>query len=328
MDFKFREMTNEDKNALICFLYDNFGKDSLQCKPNRFEWQVVNNPNNARAYLCFFSDELIGQTDYLPGLLRLGDEQFTAAFSVDTMILHKYRRKGIGQKFHQTRLDNYQVALSSGQSHANRKLYGKMGWKKLGSYFKFKIVKRFPKFEFNKLFIKDMFSFLRYKARVKRLNKNPSIKYMADFPDRMLNLLERGVDDEAYIKNDPVSLKWRYQDHPYFTYNYIEVFDGCLSLGCCVTRELTKGCCKLVDFYCKRGDLAGLLEGLTYSLNADCILGQIMGDSLQEYFRKTGFTVTLLPNGCLMGSSKDKRIYDKLDQYNWLLLGSDSDIDK
>ena len=152
MEFKFREMVHEDKPMVMDFLRINFGHNSVQCRKDRFEWLFERNPWKTIIYLSFSKNELIGQICFLPVKLRFKNKQLSAAFSIDTMISPEYRRKGIGRMLHQIRKEKYQVALSSGQSEANTRLYNKMGWLTLGTYFQFDLVKRFPKFKTSKLF--------------------------------------------------------------------------------------------------------------------------------------------------------------------------------
>src|SRR5690349_20559928 len=142
MDFEFREMMPRDKPHVVDFLQKRFGPDAVQCRSGRFEWQFERYPGGSRIYLCFDRDRLVGQSCFLPVTLQLGSDRFSAAFSIDTMVDPEYRRRGIGERLHRIRLETFQVALSSGQSEANVKLYQKMGWPVLGRYFQFRLIRR------------------------------------------------------------------------------------------------------------------------------------------------------------------------------------------
>jgi GNAT superfamily N-acetyltransferase len=328
MEFQFREMENKDKAVVFRFLQKHFGYQSVQCREGRFEWQFEKYPLNAKIYLCFDKQELVGQTCFLPVSLRLGNERLAAAFSLDTMVAPEYRRRGLGDEFFRTRLERYQVGLSPGQSEAAARLYEKMGgWLTLGEYFEFKVVKKLPKFQTLKSFVKDSLNYLNYKARMRRYNKKPRIKISRDFPQKMLNELDRGTPHEAFVAVDEDYLDWRYKNHPYFEYRYAHVFDGQKSLGVCVVRESGPENYRVVDFYCPRTNFPALLEGLAYAFNGYSIEGGIVANSLRRYFFETGYAIVRTSQR-LIGSSKHDKIFEKLSKYDWLIFGGDADNDR
>lgn len=327
MEFRFREMTSEDKPQVSDFLKNHFGNDSVQCRRNRFEWQFERYPGGTKIYLCFHDHKLVAQICFLPVNLQLKNERLSGAFSIDTMVTQEYQRKGIGEKFHQLRLENFQVALSSGQSEANAKLYKKMGWSILGKYFEFRLVKRFPKLKRAKLFAKDILNYSHYKCTLKKYNEKPRIIISSDYPKELSQQLDRGLESEAFIRVSCDYLNWRYGGHPYFKYSYIQVFDGHKWLGTCVARISKPGYYRLVDFYCSRQNFPALLEGIAHPLDGYCIEGELAGVQLRKYFVETGFSV-VNTNQHIMGSSKDEGVKDKLSKCDWLIFGGDSDNDR
>ncbi|HVH68778.1 MAG TPA: GNAT family N-acetyltransferase [Gemmatimonadales bacterium] len=327
MDFQFREMAPQDKPRLLMFLWRQFGADSVQCLPNRFEWQFERYPGGSKIYLCFDRDRLIGQCCFLPVTLQLGSESVSAAFSIDTMVDPEYRRRGIGERFHQIRLDNFQVALSSGQSEANAQLYQKMGWRVLGRYFEYRLMRWIPKPQRPRAFLRDLVDYARFQVRSRRGTKNLRTVVSPDCPDELHNRLDRGEVGEAFIKVERGYLTWRYREHPYFKYMSIQVFRGSEWLGACVARLTSTGCCRVVDCYCPRDNFPAVLEGIARSVDAPCIEGALAGSPLREHFVAFGFRI-LSTQQQIMGSSKDQSIREELSRHDWLMFGGDSDNDR
>lgn len=327
MDFTIRKFTESDKPLLLKFLKSAFGNQSIQGEKDRFDWLYNNYPLKAKIYLCLNGEKIIGQTFFLPIRLKLNDEIFSAAFSIDTMISASYRRKGIGTRFHRRRLENYQIALSSGQSSANEALYKKLGWALLGTYYSFRLVRKVPHFDSIKSFIKDSFIYLKYKCKIKYYNQNSRIKIYSHLPEKMYTHFDRGQEHDAFIEVNERYLTWRYIKHPYFSYKFIEVFERDRSLGVCVTREVRPGNFKIVDFYSERKNFLPMIDGLAKSLDAETIEGELIGIHLKKYFKMAGFYVQDTKTN-LMGSSKNQQIIKKIQNSNWLLFGGDSDNDR
>jgi GNAT superfamily N-acetyltransferase len=319
-------MTSEDKAQVFDFLKNRFGEVSVQCKRNRFEWQFEKYPGGAKIYLCFHDQKLVGQSCFLPVTLQWRGERFSAAFSMDTMVSPDYQRKGIGEKFYQLKRDHYQIGLSSGQTRSAANLYKKMGWSVLGNYFEFRLVKRFPRFQGAKPFGKDLLSFLRCKFTIKKHNRKPRIVISSDLPEETLSELDRGLENEVFIKVGPEYLRWRYTEHPFHHYQYIQVFNERKRLGTCVVRVLKPGYYRLVDFYCLRQNLSELLQGISHSLDCYCIEGEMAGNSVKRYLIETGFSVSET-NQHILGQSRHEGLTEKLMKSDWLVFGGDSDND-
>ncbi len=327
MEFQIRKMTPEDKPQVLEFLRNNFGSESVQCRPNRFEWQFERYPGGAQIYLCFHDEKLVAQSCFLPQILQVRNEQLTAAFSMDTMVAPEYRRKGIGEKFYQQKRENFQVGLSSGQTESAANLYKKMGWSILGSYFQFKLVKRFPRPQKAKLFAKDIVGYFRYKSRLNKFNKKPRVIISSNYSKEVLKQLDRGLESEIFPKVSGEYLSWRYSEHPFYRYQYIQVFDDHQYLGTCVARITKPGIYRLVDFYCPRENFYGLLEGIARSLDCYGIEGRMVGAPLKKYFIDTGFSA-IDTYQHILGSSNHKGVMDKISKCNWLVFGGDSDNDR
>ncbi len=327
MEFQVREMIPEDKPKISEFLRERFGSDAVQCRPGRFEWQFDRYPGRAKINLCFHQDRLVGQSCVLPVTLNVRNDRLSAAFSMDTMVSPDYQRKGIGEKFYQRKRDLVQVGLSSGQTQSAANLYKKMGWSVLGSYYQFRLVRRFPKLQRPRILAKDMLSYLRYQGATKKYNKKPHIVISSECPPALLRQLDRGLENEIFIKVTPEYLKWRYGEHPFYQYHYIQVYDGPQELGTCVARWRKPGTCRLVDFYCRRQNFPGLLEGIAHSLGCYDIEGKLVGAPLKKFFEETGFTLAD-SNQTILGNSKHNGLVETLSRSDWLVFGGDSDNDR
>ncbi len=327
MEFDVREMIPADKPKVSDFLMRNFGSDSVQCRPGRFEWQFERYPGRARINLCFHEEKLVGQSCMLPLTLQFGNDRLSAAVSMDTMVSPDYQRKGIGEKFYQRKRNNFQVGLSSGQTLSAANLYKKMGWSVLGTYFQFRVVRRLPRLQKPKPLAKDILSYLRYRGTPRRYNKRPGLQVFSACPPGLLRLLDRGLENEVFIKVTPEYLKWRYEEHPFYQYQFLQVYDDGQELGTCIARWRKPGTCRLVDFYCPRENFPALLEGLVHSLDCYCIEGRMVGRPIRKFLAETGFTLDD-SNQFIMGNSKIEGLLQNLSQKDWLIFGGDSDNDR
>ncbi len=327
MNLDFRLMAPDDKPVVLEFLRREFGEKSIQCKNDRFEWQCEKYPGAAKVYLCFDEHEMVGQVVFLPVRLLLGSAFRSAAFSIDTMVSEKYRRKGIGEGFHRLRLENYDVALSSGASDANRRLYEKMGWMKLGKYFEFRLVRKPPKISFRKCFAKDCVTYFRYLRKAKNLRRGGNIEVTKTIPHEAEHDLNRGQEGEAFLETDRGYLEWRYDEHPYFDYKYVQAWKRGKSLGFCLLREFLPDRYKLVDLYCRRENVRSFLGELAHGLDAYSIEGEMVGVPLVEEFLDVGFRVTWTDQ-FVTGSAKDTALVKLMRQSNWIVFMGDSDGDR
>lgn len=134
-----RQATLDDKPAIAEFLRAAY-PDRHQYKfPDRWEWQFENNPFRDRIqsgnpnegklpiWLAFDGERIIGQTGAQIEPLKLGDQNVLVGWSVDTIVLPEYRRKGIGHRLQQANQSYHQVFMSLAMSDANRRIKTSLG---------------------------------------------------------------------------------------------------------------------------------------------------------------------------------------------------------
>lgn len=327
MEFLYREANSGDKEEVLLFLREQFGKESYQCKPGRYEWQFGQYPLDAKVYLCLHRNEIVGCVGFLPAKLLLGNEEVLGAFSIDTMVKAEYRRLGIGREFHSIRIKNYQIAISSGQSYSNARLYEKMGWLVAGQYFCARIVRQVPVYRDVKGYVKDWLTYLRFRKKQGISSLEPRVDVHDRMPMEMADRVDRGSDSECFVKVDEEYLSWRYENHPYFEYKYVNVYNCDEYLGTCICRELQPGCHRIVDIYCDRSDFPSLIEALSHALKGHSIECEMVARPLESVFRRAGYYVSPKNQNVVYGT-RNQDLSRKLSKRSWLVYGGDSDNDR
>ena len=89
----------------------------------------------------------------------------TAPFRPTRLSTPSFRGRGIGRAMHESRLKDYDWALSSGQSPANARLYRRMGFLSVGQYRQCLAQTSLPPLGLRLRFAREMVSWLRWRAR-------------------------------------------------------------------------------------------------------------------------------------------------------------------
>jgi hypothetical protein len=326
--YHFRKMEQADIPVVRDFMSTNFGKTSHMGRTNWVDWQYVDNTEDTQIYLCLCGQRLVAMSGVIPVKLLIRDRVYSGAFSINTMVNHLHRRNGIAQQFHLQRLHNYDFALSSGQSPANRALYMKMGWSIYANYYDVLIVKKFPRPYFNKSFLKELYSWLHWKTGSTLISANDySLKMTTEVPAEAAYFSKKRWSKESIGPvRLPEYLQWRYQNHPYFDYYFVRVHHKEKLVGFAVMRD-GDACKILLDVYCKSTNLEEFLLAIASNLPTEKILGKITGASLKASFKKAHWTV--MPDGTfLIGHSRNPDMRQTAKNMSWSFFLGDSDKDK
>ena len=130
-----RWATPEDLPRLEAFWRAQFGADSIQALPGRCAWLFAGQPRGLQVALAEVEGELVAACGHLVMTLRLPDVgPRDAAFGIDFMISPAYRRRGLGSRILDLRLERFPLVLSTGQSPAMAALYRERGAVDLGQF--------------------------------------------------------------------------------------------------------------------------------------------------------------------------------------------------
>lgn len=128
-----RWATPEDLPRLESFWRAQFGDDSVQAQPGRSAWLFAGQPRSLQVALAEAEGELVAACGHLVMTLDLPEVgPQDAAFGVDFMIAPTYRRRGLGSRILDLRLERFPLVLSAGQSPAMAALYRDRGAVDLG----------------------------------------------------------------------------------------------------------------------------------------------------------------------------------------------------
>jgi GNAT superfamily N-acetyltransferase len=120
---------------LEAFWRTQFGGGSIQALPGRCAWLFANQPRGLQVALAEADGEVVAACGHLVMALDLPEVgPRDAAFGIDFMISPAYRRRGLGSRILDLRLDRFPLVLSTGQSPAMAALYRERGAVNLGQF--------------------------------------------------------------------------------------------------------------------------------------------------------------------------------------------------
>jgi GNAT superfamily N-acetyltransferase len=294
-----------------------------------FAWQYVDNPDGFDVRVCRDKDSIAGISGFIPCRLDIDGVVRTGAFSTNTQVAPPYRRQGLGQALHETRLRDYDWALSSGQSAANRRLYEQLGFVVSGDYRRVFVQTTRPRFRFRAQTLREWRSWLFWRFGAQRhahADHAVRVEVEPHAPPDDPTLYGSRFDGSAVGPRwDRRHVVWRYERHPYFTYRFASVFEGEERLGFGVVRE-TRTATVLVDLYGRLATRPLVLRGIAERFRG-LISGVFVGASLDRMFRKEGW-LTFRAGGQLMGKSNDPSLHRQLSEREWCFFAGDSDSDR
>lgn len=100
--------------------------------PERWQWQFIDNPfvhgfEGIPIWIALAEDRIIGQTCAQLEPFKVGDQQTTVGWSVDTFVCPEYRGYGIGKQLQKANQDAHRLFMSLSMSAANRGIKKKLG---------------------------------------------------------------------------------------------------------------------------------------------------------------------------------------------------------
>ncbi len=124
-----------DLAELEAFHAEHFGADSVQALPGRVRWLYFDHPLGLHVAVCRDGGRLVASCGHLAQVVPVAGAPVTAGFGIDFMVAPSHRRRGIGKRFLEMRLERFPLSLSTGQSAEMRALYAACGGVELGPLF-------------------------------------------------------------------------------------------------------------------------------------------------------------------------------------------------
>ena len=317
-------MTPADLETVHAFMHAHVPSDSRQTA-EWLAWQYVDNPEGFDVRLALVDDRIVGMSGFLPCRVEVDGEVRTAAFSTNTLVDPAHRGRGIGREIHEARLADYEWALSSGQSPANRRLYDRMGFTLAGRYRRVFAQPHLPAATANVRYLRELGAWVYGRARGGAGTGALSVAVGSEVPDAPEACYRERFRRPAIGPVwDVAHVRWRYERHPYFTYEFVVVTDTVRTRGFAVLRR-TAATRVLVDLYARHDDQVSVLRAVADHVGA--ITGQVVGATLDRTFRKAGW-LTLPASNRLVGRSNDPVLDGLLRERLWCFFGGDSDSDR
>jgi ribosomal protein S18 acetylase RimI-like enzyme len=320
-----RRMTAEDEAAVHAFILSHTPVSRPQRRPGWLHWQYADNPSGFDVRLCEDPEGMIGISGFVPCRLLVGETIRTGAFATNTLVDERHRGRGIGRRLHELRLEDYDFALSSGQSAENRQLYTKLGFVSCGRYRRLLVQTTRPRLRPAPRLLREIYSWAQWRIAA-RHRPDVRVEVSGTVPPMDDALFRERFGDEAVgplWNRDHIA--WRYERHPYFKYAFVQVFAGPRLIGLAVTRE-TATTTVLADLYCRPSDAHDVLIGVGRAA-ARPIVGHYVGRALTDRFHRAGWT-TFVSTNELIGRSSDPELHRQLTTRSWCFFGGDSDADR
>jgi len=126
-----RQATLDDKPAIFDFIRQAFAGREQYKIPHRWQWQFEDNPfrdeQRLPVWVAFDGDRVVGQTGAMMEPIKLVDRELNVGWSVDTMVLPKYRGQGWGQKLQEANQASHDVFMSLKMSEQNARIKTRLG---------------------------------------------------------------------------------------------------------------------------------------------------------------------------------------------------------
>jgi len=319
-------MRLNETDVLRSFLAAHVPPDRPQLRSGCLEWQYRDNPDGCDVRFCHVGERLAGVSGFIPCSMVVDGATRRGAFSTNTFVAPSFRGRGIGRAIHESRLADYDWALSSGQSPANARLYRQLGFLVVGRYRQCLAQTRLLRAGLRLRIPREIVSWLRWRA-AGRDGRDAGLdvrvdKALPDVPAACYT--DRFASGALGPTWTPDHVAWRYASHPYFDYRFVVVACAAAPLGFAVVRPQADRFL-LVDLYARLADQVGVLRAVAHAVGP--IGGHFTGAALDGVFRAAGWTTWPAANR-LMARSNDPVLHRLLDQRSWCFFGGDSDADR
>ena len=325
-DFEYCRMTTADAPAVKTFLAQHFQSNEPPNRSGWLEWNLAN-PRGCWIQLCKDKKTIIGFSIFMPLQLQADTVISSGAFSISTMVDPAYQRQGIGSQFHRIRDANFDFALSSGQSPANYQLYLKLQFSHLSKWYDLLLVTRFPRPFLKKRYLRELWAWGLWVATNSFGTGNYRLEVTDQLPQQIGEFIAHRLDSHSIGPVvDIAYIQWRYQQHPYFQYQYFSVWQSSNCLGVAVMRQ-EKQTWILVDVFCSYEKLELFLRGLASCLRGQRVAGIFCGSTINHQFRAAKWHT--FPHGTsLLGVTQQANLAPLLTARSWSFFAGESDRDR
>ena len=321
MSFSYRWAETGDVPAIKKFLKLQFGPESIQAAPERFESLFVRHPYGFHVALCCDDVEIVAVRCYLP--FYLSSPKRFCGFPIDLMVTPEHRRKGISSCLMAMADERFELTVSSGQSPLQGEVYRKYGGHEVSVFYRALAVKKYtvggPAL---KQQVRDLVSWGRWCLRCRKQGiigrvAVPELDRYAEVISNRLAPHELGVVADVDL------VDWRYFNPFYRDCRLVSVKVGNAS-GLIAYRKIGEEV-QILDLFAPADQRCVILSGAVSALSAKYVSALFAGGSLAKLFKKAGFIIR--PHAAkLMISGTGCSALNSSSKFEWLFFAGASDI--
>ncbi len=316
--------TADDLEAVEHFLRRHYGEGAVQSVPGRFRWLCAGHPAGLHVTLCRDAGRIVATCCHQAVPLFCAGRPVEAGYGFDFLVAADHRRRGIGRRFLDLRLERFAVSLSSGQSSEMAGLYRSRGALLLASFQRALFVRRLTGGGGLKNLLRGACAGALRLARRRVAGDREEIGLAA--AGALLTELEPvpAKNETGRIPRADY-LDWRYGGPVYRDHRYwlLETAGG--SRGLLVTR-LEPGREVLVDLCCAPDQRRDLLRLAGDTSSAPELAALTAGRPLADALRAAGWLVRPADQR-LVALTADPALTDELARCAWTSFAGDSDAD-
>lgn len=323
--------------------------------PARWRWMFLGSAESQDTppcvWLYYRKGELVAHQGAIAVSCKIGATEHSTGWFVETMVLEKVRGGPVGAALVAQALQDMPFNLSLGQSPLMRELQYRLGWKLVGAIHTYSrpisaatiaAGRGFPMRAVIRLALGAWIGFAQLR-RGRRVSRGLKVTPVAAFDDSHTELWSRVAPSYVCaVRRDARFLEWKFLRQPGQCFRCLEVRDANTLRGVVVTtvraprdpyRYPRVEICELIVAPDDHDAIFKLLQTVTKSaeeFGAATVFLNIRHERLERQLRQFGFirresTRWLLIAAALLKDT-ERELVEDID--NWLLTGSDSDIDR
>lgn len=330
--------------------WPNRDRDLLQ---PRWKWMYVESARRLglepRVWLYRDGGKIVGHNGAIPVKLKVGREELTTAWFVETMVLEEYRSQAAGSRLMLKAREDLPFSLSLGQTEQMREIILKLGWHQVAPLETAQLLIRPETVLKGKMSSPAALaagSLLRASTAVRTMLQTRSrldVQQVTRFETRHDRLWEAAARDiPCGVVRDASYLNWKYVDQPGQDFLRLEIFDADALCGVVVLmfRNADEAYqyrrAFLVEIVAPQSNLR-LLKQLVHlageaaaERGADAVVCLHVGQQLTKALRQSGFMIRE-PGRFLVvnpGDLPEPARRQLLTAGDWFVTQGDSDIDR
>ncbi|MCX5799995.1 MAG: hypothetical protein NTX17_01200 [Candidatus Eisenbacteria bacterium] len=282
----------------------------------------------------------MGQLVLMPTLLFHRGRTYSACWGRDMYVEKEHRRNKIASRLYDRWVDDFEVALASGQSPEARELQNKYGWTVIS------LIHQYEKLFFRPRYLADslkngiyiagkrLLAMMFSEAYRLRPSATPDVevKVGRTFDPRVDQLWSACREQYSNIcMRDHATLRWRFERHPYANYFVFEAFDKRGTYGGYCVGRIEDDTAFLIDFLTEREGMGRQMrralihaaESHFRSLGVVRVVCRCLSPDFEASLREAGYLPTLYT-----GAMAIKSRLENFPRDEWYVTAADSDLDR